>query len=201
MMTQRRIVMFNQVSADGFFADARGGLDWVVPDPQLQRRAVAGMPHTDCILLGRRTYEAFAGFWPRALRDSSAPGPHGESKHDPHFIAMARWLNETQKLVVSRSLAHASWGPSEILRQIQPLEIEALKQRPGKDLLIFGSGSLVSQLAEHGLIDEYRFVVCPVLLGGGKQLLGELSRRVPLKLANAEALPSGNVLLTYLRSV
>jgi dihydrofolate reductase len=199
-MTQRRIVMFNQVSADGFFADPQGGLDWVVPDPELQRRAVASMPSTDCILLGRRTYDAFAGFWPHALRDSSTPGPHGESKHDPTFVAMARWLNDTQKLVLSRSLARPSWGPAEVLRQIDPAEITARKRASGKDILIFGSGSVVSQLSEHGLIDEYRFVVCPLLLGRGRPLLGELDQRVPLKLDSADSLPSGNVLLTYFRS-
>lgn len=199
-MNQRRIVMFNQVSADGFFADANAGLDWVVPDPELGRRAVAGMPSTDCILLGRRTYDAFAAFWPSALDNLSTPGPHGESKHDPTFVAMARWLNDTPKLVVSRSLARASWGPGEVLRRIDPAEFAALKRRPGKDLLIFGSGSLVSQLSEHRLIDEYRFVVCPLLLGRGKPLLGELGTRVPLKLGSAESFPSGNVQLTYVLS-
>ncbi len=200
-MPQRRIVMFNQVSADGFFADVRGGLDWVVPGPELQRRAVAGMPDVDCILLGRRTYELFAGFWPNALRDTSAPGPHGQSKLDPAFVAMARWLNDTQKLVVSRSLGTASWGPSEILREVEPARVEALKRRPGKDLLIFGSASLVSQLSQHRLIDEYRLVVCPVLLGAGKTVLSGMERRLPLRLAAAEPLASGNVLLTYRLSV
>lgn len=199
-MTQRRIVMFNQLSADGFFADPRGGLDWVVSDPELQRRAVANMPGTDCILLGRRTYDLFAGFWPQALRDSSAPGPHGERKQDPNFVAMARWLNETQKLVVSRSLTQAEWGPGEVLGRIDPAELTARKQRAGRDMLIFGSGSVVSQLSEHGLIDEYRFVVCPLLLGRGRSLLGELNQRVRLKLGSAESFPSGNVLLTYFRS-
>lgn len=199
-MNERRIVMFNQVSADGFFADAQGGLDWVVSDPELQRRAIAGMPHTDGILLGRKTYDAFASFWPHALGDVDVPGPHRENKLDPGFVAMARWLNETPKLVLSRSLKHASWGPSEILRGVDVAELTAIKRRPGKDLLIFGSGSLVSQLSEHGLIDEYRFVVCPLLLGRGNALLGDLGRRVSLRLGSAESFPSGNVLLTYERA-
>jgi dihydrofolate reductase len=199
-MTKRRIVMFNQVSADGFFADSHGGLDWVVADPEIHRRAVASMPDTDCIVLGRRTYEAFAGFWPAALGDSSAPGPHGENKRDPSFVAMARWLNETQKLVFSKSLSRTSWGPSEVLSSIDPEQITALKRKPGKDMLMFGSGSIVSQLSEHGLIDEYRFVVCPLLLGRGKTLLGDLTTRVALELGSAESFASGNVLLTYRRA-
>lgn len=199
-MTQRRIVMFNQVSADGFFADAEGGLDWVVSDPELQRRAVAGMPHSDAILFGRRTYERFASFWPHALDRLESPGPHGENKLDASFVAMARWLNASQKLVFSKSLPRASWGPSEIFTEVNVEQLAALKRATGKNLLIFGSGSIVSQLSAHGLIDEYRFVVSPLLLGRGKTLLGELTPSVALKLVSAEAFASGNVLLTYSRA-
>lgn len=199
-MTERRIVMFNQVSADGFFSDADGGLDWVVSDPELQRRAVAGMPQTDCMLFGRRTYQNFAGFWPGALRDLNAAGPHGENKHDPSFAAMARWLNDTRKLVFSKTLKTADWSHSELLAELDPRQIGALKRAPGKDLIIFGSGSLVSQLSEHGLIDDYRFVVSPVLLGKGRNLLGAMNGRRHLKLVSAESFASGNVLLTYTRS-
>ncbi len=80
-----------------------------------------------------------------------------------------------------------------------PREIEALKRQPGKDMIIFGSGSIVSQLTAHGLIDEYQFVVDPVLLGQGKRLLGELPASTALKLEEAKAYPSGNVLLRYAR--
>jgi dihydrofolate reductase len=196
-MTERRIVMFNQVSADGFFSDTNGGLDWVVSDPEIHGRAILGMPQTDTILFGRRTYEQFAAFWPNALKDPNAGGPHGSSKRDPAFSAMANWLNETRKLVFSKSLKTASWNNSEVVRELDPKQIAALKKQPGKEMLIFGSGSLVSQLSEHGLIDEYRFVVCPVLLGAGKTLLGSLSKRVGLKLVEAQPFRSGNVMLTY----
>ena len=199
-MSQRRIVMFNQVSADGFFSDANGGLDWVIADPGIHARAVEGMPGTDTILFGRRTYEQFASFWPGALRNLNAPGPHGESKQAPAFAAMAHWLNDSKKLVFSQSLKQAAWNNSEILREIEPKQLAKLKQGPGKDLLIFGSGSLVSQLSQHGLIDEYRFVVCPLLLGNGITLLGDLSKRVSLKLLEAKAFETGNVMLTYQRA-
>jgi dihydrofolate reductase len=196
-MTERRIVMFNQVSADGFFSDLEGRIDWAVRDPELQRRALAGMPHTDGMLFGRRTYQQFAAFWPQALEEMNRAGPHGEDKHDPGFVAMARWLNATRKLVFSKTLHAPGWQNSELERELTPERICAIKREPGKDLLIFGSGSLVSQLSEHGLIDEYRFVVSPLLLGSGNTLLGNLSRRVPLSLVGAEAFPSGSVLLTY----
>jgi dihydrofolate reductase len=199
-MSARRIVMFNQVSADGFFSDPEGGLDWVVADPEIHARAVESMPQTDTIMLGRKTYEQFASFWPGALRNLDAAGPHGASKRDPAFAAMAHWLNETKKLVFSRTLKHATWNNSETLADIDAKRFAKLKQQPGKDLLIFGSGSLVSQLSEHGLIDEYRFVVCPVLLGEGRPLLGELPKRVSLTLVEAKPFQSGNVMLTYQRA-
>jgi dihydrofolate reductase len=199
-MKERSISMFNQVSADGFFSDAQGGLDWVISDPEVHARAVQGMPETDTLLFGRKTYEMFAAFWPGALNDLNSPGPHGADKRDPAFAAMARWLNETKKLVVSRSLKHASWNNSELLRDLGPTDVAKLKRSPGKNILIFGSGSLVSQLSELGAIDEYRFLVCPVLLGQGHTLLGNMTRRLTLQLLEAQPFRSGNVLLSYRRA-
>jgi dihydrofolate reductase len=199
-MSGRRIVMFNQVSADGFFSDPDGGLDWVVSDPEIHARAVDSMPQTDTILFGRHTYEQFASFWPNALKNLDAAGPHGANKRDPAFAAMAHWLNDSKKLVFSTSLTRADWHNSEVLPALEPKAIAQLKKKPGKDLLIFGSGSLVSQLSEHGLIDEYRFVVCPVLLGEGRTLLGDMPERVSLELVEAKAFRSGNVMLTYRRA-
>lgn len=201
-MTQRRIVMFNQLSADGYFSDAGGGLDWVVSDPEVHARAVEGMPHTDTILFGRRTYEQFASFWPHALKDLSVAGPHGSNKADPAFAAMAHWLNDTRKLVFSHTLKQASWQGSEVWKELDPARVAALKKEPGKDLLIFGSGTIVAQLTEHRLIDEYRFVICPVLVGQGQTLLGKaaLAAGVGLKLVEATPFQSGNVMLTYQRA-
>jgi dihydrofolate reductase len=196
-MTSRRIIMFNQVSVDGFFSDPQGGLDWVVSDPEIHSRAVEGMPHGDTVLFGRKTYQQFEAVWPHALKDLQAAGPHGEDKANPAFAAMARWLNDSHKLVFSKSLKTASWNNSELVSQLDPKQIARLKQKPGKDMLIFGSGSVVSQLSQHGLIDEYRFVVCPLLLGAGKTLLGDLSKRVNLKLVEAQPFRTGNVMLTY----
>jgi len=192
--------MFNQVTADGFFSDLEGRVDWVVPEPEVHRRAVAGMPGTDCMLFGRRTYQQFASFWPRALQDLSLAGPHGETKTDPAFVAMARWLNDTRKIVFSRTLKSADWHNSELCAELDPRAIQALKRGPGNDLLIFGSGSLVSQLSEHGLIDEYRLVVSPLLLGRGCTLLGDMKTRVALRLDRAEPFASGTVMLTYTRA-
>lgn len=196
-MTQRSIVTYTQVSADGFFADPEGGLDWVVSDPEVHARAVQGMPHTDLMLFGRKTYQMFAGFWPQALKNLEEAGPHGADKRDPAFTAMARWLNDTKKLVASRSLQRADWSNSELCRDFDAAKVRQIKESAGKSILIFGSGSLVSQLAEWGAVDEYRFLVCPVLLGRGRTLLGNMAQRLALELMEAQSFPTGNVMLTY----
>jgi dihydrofolate reductase len=113
---------------------------------------------------------------------------------------MAHWLNDARKLVVSKTLKKASWNNTELLDELDATYFANLKRAPGKAIMIFGSGSIVSQLTEHGLIDEYRFVVCPVLLGQGKTLLGDLPDRVSLELADAKPFKSGNVMLTYHRA-
>jgi len=90
-----------------------------------------------------------------------------------------------------------SWTNSELRPDIVPREIEALKAQPGKTIMLFGSGSVVSRLSELGLIDEYQLVVCPVLLGGGRSLVSGMAGRVSLELLEARPFPSGNVMLRF----
>jgi dihydrofolate reductase len=186
--------MFNHVAADGSFATTDGRLDWVVQEPAIDRSAVDGMPGGDTILFGRRTYEMFESYWPHALDDATA-APHGRGA--PEHLAMAVWINDATKLVFSRTRKDVTWQHSRLLGAFDPAEVAALKGRPGKDMLIFGSGTIVSQLAQHGLIDEYQFVVSPLFLCGGRPMIGGLLRNVPLRLVEAKAYPSGTVSLRY----
>src|SRR5437870_8382835 len=104
------------------------------------------------------------------------------------------------KLVFSRSLKDATWQNSRILHEFEPREIESMKHQPGKDMIVFGSGSIVSQLTQHGLIDEYQFVVCPVFLGSGRPLLSGMSKKLGLTLLEVKGYESGDVLLRYARA-
>jgi dihydrofolate reductase len=113
---------------------------------------------------------------------------------------MAVWLNEATKLVFSRTLNDVTWRNSRLLGDIDPAAIEAMKHEPGGDMMIFGSGSIASQLTEHGLIDEYRFVINPVLLGRGQSLLRDVPNSAKLKLVEARPYASGNVMLRYERA-
>jgi len=200
MGPMRRIVTFNRVSADGYFAGPDGNLDWVVPDEELDQGAAENLSGAGTILFGRRTYELFEKFWPHAVDDSpTAPDPHGAGRRPPEMRAMAVWINEATKVVFSRTRTDVTWRNSRLFHALDPREIEALKRQPGNDIMVFGSGSVVSQLTEHGLIDEYQFVVTPILLGSGRSLLSGVSKSARLDLLEAKQYQSGNVMLRYAR--
>ena len=198
----QRIVMFNRITANGYFADSAGGIDWVVPEEALDKEAAASSsssPGSGTILFGRRTYEFFEGFWRQFDDDRSAPvrNPHHSEQSSGELRAMADFINDATKVVVSRSLNQVTWRNARLLRTFDPHEIEAMKSGSGTDILVFGSGSIVSQLTENALIDEYRFVVNPVLIGSGRPLLSDVTTSVSLKLLEAKAYPRGNVMLRY----
>jgi dihydrofolate reductase len=196
----RRIVMFNWVTADGYFAGPDGTLAWVVPDEEQAQAAVEGIADFDTVLFGRRTYELFEGFWRHAVDDAStAPDPHHPGRRSREHRAIALWLNAMTKVVFSSPLQDVTWRPARVLRALDPRAIATMKKQPGKDMIVFGSGSIVSQLTQYGLIDEYPFVVCPVLLGSGRPWLSGVSQHTRLELVEAKPYPSGDVLLRYAR--
>ena len=181
----RQIVAFEHVSADGYFASPNGQLDWFGHDAEFAADSSQGLGDSDTLVFGRTTYEMFASFWANA---DESMGP------------FAKWLNETNKIVFSRTLEAATWRNSRLIREIVPREIVEMKMQPGKTMMIFGSGSIVAQLSEHGLVDEYQYLVRPIHLGAGRSLIAGVSHRQPLKLVKAKSYGSGSVLMHYSRS-
>ena len=179
-----------------------GTSTWWFPDQEQAKAAAADITNFDTVLFGRRTYEVFEAFWRQAVVDASGtvPDPHHPGRRSPEHGAIAMALNRMTKIVFSRSMKDASWENSRLLRELDPRGIATMKAQSGKDLIIFGSGSIVSQLTEHDLIDEYQFAVCPVLLGSGQPLLRGVSKRLRLNLLEAKPLPSGDVILRYTQS-
>ena len=197
----RRIIAFEHLSADGYFTSGDGKLDWTVPDEELDRMGAGNAAGADMMLFGRRTYEMFESFWPKVVSDApTAPDPHAEGRATAEARAMGEWINAATKWVFSRTRKEVSWNNSHLRREIDAREIEALKRGPGKDIMVFGSGSVVSRLTELGLVDAYDLIVAPVLLGRGRPLVDGLSGNHRLKLAEAHPFRSGNVLLHYERS-
>ena len=196
----RKIIAFDRVSADGYFSTPDGKLDWTVPDEQLDRDTGgrAAEPGAGTMLFGRRTYEMFESFWPHVL--DAPTDPHHAGRSSPAIRAMAEYINAATKIVFSKTRPDVTWSNSRLLRDVDPAEVEAIKNEPGKDIMIFGSGSVVSQLSALGLVDEYHLVVGPLLLGDGCSLVRGVGRQVPLELLEAKPYPSGNVVLRYARA-
>ena len=199
----RRIIAFDRVSANGYFAASDGNLNWTVPEEEIDKEAGSNMNAQGTLLFGRKTYEMFASFWPHALDDPAGPqDPHRPGARSPEMKAMAEFINNAIKIVFSRSLKEQDmkWKNSRLIRKFDPREVEALKKEKGADIMIFGSGSIVSQLSQHDLIDEYQFIVAPVLLGDGRPLVSGVSKNSRLNLAEAKPYKSGNVKLRYTRA-
>ena len=187
----RKIVLLNRISIDGFFAGPNGQIDWFIHDPEVDQavheRPEAGPAAPGTLLTGRVTYQMFESYWPNVTRDPDAPA--GARK-------MADELNQMTKVVFSKTLPEVTWENSKLVRGNVTGEARKLKQGNGPDILIFGSGTIVQQLAAEGLIDEYLLVVTPVVLGAGKPLFKD-ANKLNLELVEARGFKSGNVLLHY----
>jgi dihydrofolate reductase len=183
----RKIIVFNRVSIDGFFAGPNGeSHEWFINDPKVDK-AAHEMMNPDTILFGRETYEIFEDFWPGQLKDKDAPK---ELKNT------ARELNGMTKLVFSRRLKKVSWENSELMHGDLIKEVKKLKHGKGADIVIFGSGTIIQQLTEEKLIDEYLLVVTPVVLGTGISFFKNV-RKFDLELFKTKSFKSGNVMLHY----
>lgn len=180
--------MFNLVSIDGFFAGTDGNIDWHVVDEEFNKAAVEMIQRFDTILFGRITYQLFESYWPRAAEDPAT------SKEDR---IIANKIDEMTKIVFSKTLDKVTWKNSKLFREIVPEEIENMKQQPGRDIVIYGSGTIVQQLTSLGLIDEYQLMVNPIVLGSGKPLFKDINDWIKLKLINTRVFGSGVVLLRY----
>ena len=169
--------------------DTEGGFQhggWQRPyfDEVLGATAAEGMAATDTYLFGRKTYEKMAAYWPTAPAD------------DPY----AQHLNSTPKYVASTTLRSVGWQNSALIKGDVAEEVSELKEQPGKNIAVLGSGDLVQTLIEHDLVDEYFLAVFPILLGSGKRLFRESDRARKLSLVDSKAISTGGVILTLRRN-
>ncbi|GCE03939.1 dihydrofolate reductase family protein [Dictyobacter aurantiacus] len=186
----RKIISTMWVTLDGFVAGPDDEMDWVGEcfDEAMGKYEGEFFYAADTLLLGRVTYQSFAGSWPYV------PDNPNVSEEEKEY---ARRLNAMQKIVFSRTLASADWNNTRLLREIDPAEIERLKSESGRDIIISGSPGLVQSLTNLGLIDEYQVLVYPLILGAGKPFLQNIKDRVRLKLVDSKTLPSGVMILYY----
>lgn len=183
----RRIIVSINITLDGFIAEPDGSLDWQFKNwtTDMAEAMAHQLNNADTLLLGRKTYSAMAGYWPAVSNGLSL------SRDD---IAFADMMNGHAKIVCSTTLKQLKWNNSTLINCNPDAEIRRLKQLPGKDIMVYGSCTLVNYLMQLNLIDEFLLWVYPIVLGHGIPLF---KHRRNLKLKTNRQFPSGVVVLCY----
>jgi dihydrofolate reductase len=179
----RKVIVSNLASLDGFFEGPKKELDWHVVDDEFHAYAKDMLCRADVLLFGATTYKVMAAYWPNAPSDE-----------------IAEKMNSLPKVVFSKTLQKVTWNNSRLVSTSIPEEVSKLKQQPGKDIVVLGSAKLASFLLQLGMVDEYRVIVNPVLLGKGRPLFTGITERIRLKLLATKVLVSGVVILSYQRA-
>jgi dihydrofolate reductase len=182
----RKVTVFNHVSLDGYFTDKNNDMSWAHAndDPEWNAFTAENAKGDGVLLFGRKTYEMMAGYWPTPAAMKQFP-------------EVAEGINNRQKVVFSRTLDKASWKNTKLVKSDPAAEVRKMKKESGKDMVIMGSGTIVSQLAQAGLIDELQIVVNPIIVGEGRTLFEGVKNKVPLKETKTRTFKNGSVLMCY----
>jgi dihydrofolate reductase len=183
----RRLYVSMIVSLDGFIEGPGRELDWFQDDAHFDRYAQEMIDSVGLALYGRRAYELMLSYWPDAERNPRSPTD----------LAFARKMNALPKLVLSRTLDRAEWNNTRIVKDRVGETIAELKQQPGKPIVAWAGAGLVSTLTRLGLVDEYRLIVHPVLLGRGTPLFQDIEARRQLRLVRTTQLGDQLAVLCY----
>ena len=188
----RKLIVFNHVSLDGYFVDANNSMSWAKTrkdDAEWNAFVEQNASGNGPLLFGRKTYELMIQYWPTPMAKQ-------------HDAAIADRMNKLPKVVFSKTLndasqINASWNNTKLVRDDLAGEVRRMKQESGDGLTILGSGTLVAQLADAGLIDEYHVVVNPVVLGKGRTMFEGVKEKLPLKPTKSKTFGNGCVYLVY----
>ena len=183
----RKLSVFESVSLDGYFKTPNGDIAWMHQggdDPEFQAFTAGNAGGGGMLLLGRTTYELFASFWPTPQAMQQMPEVAGP-------------MNAMPKVVVSRSLQKATWNNTKVLKGDLAEEVRKLKAGPGDGITVLGSGSIVSQLTQAGLVDEFQVVLLPVVLGEGGTMFEGVKGMLNLKLLQSRTFRNGGPYLVY----
>jgi dihydrofolate reductase len=183
-----KVTLFMHISLDGFAAGPNGELDWISFSAELEKYAEDIVSTVGVALYGRVTYQMMESYWPTVLTNPSS------TKHE---LEHARWIEQIDKIVVSKTLSTVEWNNTRLIKDDLAGEISKLRQQPGKDAVVFGSPGLAQALINLDLVDEYRLTVNPVVLGSGVSMFDALETRVDLKLLATKVFESGVVGLHY----
>jgi dihydrofolate reductase len=181
----RKLSVFNFTTLNGFYKGANDDISWHKHGGD-EGFAAEGAGSGSTLVFGRVTYEMMNRFWPTPEALAAMP-------------EVAKGMNAAEKIVFSNTLKTASWNNTRIVKGDIIEEMKKLKQQPGAGLTILGSGSIVTQFAEHGLIDNFMLMVDPVAIGEGTSLFKGLTHPLELKLTDTRTFKNGMVLLNYQR--
>jgi len=183
----RKLSVFNQISIDGYFRTPDGDSAWMHQqddDAEFNEFTASNARGGGALLFGRTTYEMMASFWPTPAAAEQFP-------------VVAKQMNSLPKVVFSRTLTKALWNNTRLVKGDPVAEVRRMKSEPGEQIVIMGSGTIVSQLAQAGLIDEYQFVVIPVVLGEGRTMFEGSNKMLNLKLTKSRTFRNGKAFLVY----
>ena len=183
-----KLTVFNQISLDGYFTDARNDMSWAhKSDPEWMAFTKENAKGGGTLLFGRVTYEMMKSFWPTPAGRQAAP-------------ELADAMSKLPKVVFSRTLKEADWSNTTIVKEDPVEAVRTMKQRAKQDLVIMGSGQIVALLTKADEIDLYQLVVNPIILGAGRTLFEGVERRPNLMLEKTRQFTNGNVVLWYGRT-
>jgi len=184
----RKLIVFNNISLDGYFTDAEGLLHWAhKSDPEWNEFTASNASGGGVLVFGRKTYDLMAGFWPTAQATEMFP-------------EVAEGMNNLPKVVFSRSMKEASGQNIRLIKDNIVEEMRKLKSEPANDMVIMGSGTIVSQFTQEGLIDEYHIVTHPIIIGKGRTMFEGVKEKVPLKRTKTRTFENGCVFVCYERA-
>jgi dihydrofolate reductase len=180
----RKLISFNMMTLDGFFEGPAHDITWHNVDQEFNDFAIEQLDTIDTLIFGRMTYEMMSSFWPSAVAIETDQ-------------VVAERMNRLPKLVFSRTLARADWQNTRLVNGDPVAEITRLKNAPGGNLFVFGSANLSATLISHALIDEFRVIINPLVLGKGTPLFKGITTSIKLQLTRSQSFSNGNVLLVY----
>lgn len=183
----RRLCVFNNISLDGYFTDKKNDMSWAhenAGDQEFQAFVNDNAKGGGELVFGRITYEMMASFWPTPMAKEQMP-------------EVAKQMNALPKVVFSKTLKEVHWNNTRLFNTDLISDMKKLKNEEARDMVIFGSGKIITQLSQHRLIDEYQFVINPLILGQGRTMFENLESKLKLKQTESRTFKNGNVFVRY----
>ena len=180
----RKINSYTFITLNGFYKGINEDIGWHRHGGEESEHATEGLAGNGILLFGRKTYEMMSFYWPTPAAMEAAPD-------------IANGMNSAEKIVFSKTLKQAGWNNTRIISDNIVGEMKNLKQNGSKDMTILGSGSILTLFAQNNLIDEYQFMIDPVVLGEGSTVLKNITKKLDLKLTKSKVYKSGVILVVY----